>query len=879
MKVCTRFVIVLVVLLSTMPLLQVRAEGDVEPWPFVYYYSYWTGSWIIERADGSDGFALGAGLNCGRIVDADWSPSGHWLLWHCSNRDIDFTNRWIAVSADDSQRVTALDLFKDLRDDYASAQWSPTDDLVLVNTLVRPPATDQAPEWGPGLYVIDANQDAIALEVTFDTPIDRAEWSPDGRFVLAYSLESIDEATDQIAIIPVNGDPPFTHQKVKQQTQHSYYDMHFIWTPDNRLVDQLHDTGQLVFEDLSTGAREELPFTSTPLSRVWYSPDGQYGLIYAGPELWLHTVSTNTLVQIVDNAIEFSYSDDPFMDAQPSFQFPNWSPDGSRALFATQDGQVQWLHADGRITALNLPPADGSPDQLPRVQWGGDMAFILWNNMVYIYDLVTESVQATFTERDTSVYYQDEPPVQDAQVSPDGRYMAHTPGFFGYTVWDWRRDAEVHLTPNPSIADSERAWHYQAHWHPNGDVLFLSEGVDLAGPGLSRWSVASADGQLIRALSSTVSAGAPQALPDRVDTSFIPPSTDPLVPGPSLQIAGQDIHPGILSWSPDGRFLVSARTTKPWQYSGACTGGDPAHLYDVATGQLVAEFPFESCGCGTTPDTVPDDRFRDAYLLFHDDGAGLQSAQLAGYSGYPVGFAWPQADHNTTLAIATYQCGKYVLILWDFSTDTVLAEYEGVSAIAFAPDGTQVALGHADGSISLAAYPEIDQQTAFATLPTRIAHLVFSADGSRLAAASINDTYREIDGELSVWDTASGTAFFHTTPNLATDTLDITPDGTTLVIAGQETYRCVDSASKPPTMIDATSGEALGEPNISLTAVAVSPDGRFLVGTGCGLVVWDSRTLDVTNRFLGNGINVIWSPDGSKLATATRFGIYVWDMP
>jgi hypothetical protein len=290
-------------LASVFSLAPTQAQDNIQSWPFIYYYSYKTGSWIIERADGSDGFAFGAGLNCGTIDSADWSPSGRWLLWHCNQREYYWTNRWIAVSADNSRRVTALDPFNDLFDDYVSARWSPTSDLILVNTIYRPSAPEQKPEWGPGVYVIDANRDEIVLQVTFDSLIDRAEWSPDGRYVLAYSLEPYDEETDQITVIPVNGEPSFIHENVSRQAANTYTMPHLIWTPDSRLITQPPNTALLVLEDLSTGARQELPFTTTPINYVEYSPDQQHGLIYAGSELWLYAVSTGTLTQIADDVI------------------------------------------------------------------------------------------------------------------------------------------------------------------------------------------------------------------------------------------------------------------------------------------------------------------------------------------------------------------------------------------------------------------------------------------------------------------------------------------------------------------------------------------------------------------------------------------------
>lgn len=160
-----------------------QAQDDNQLLPFIYYYSYKTDSWIIERADGSDGFLLGEGLNCGRIERATWSPSGNWLLWHCASSGNEFAARWIAVSLDNHQIVTTLGLFDDLRSS-TSVQWSPTgDDRLLVSALAKPRKPGEEPQPQPGVYVIDPYQDRFVLEMTFDAFLDCAEWSPDSRYV------------------------------------------------------------------------------------------------------------------------------------------------------------------------------------------------------------------------------------------------------------------------------------------------------------------------------------------------------------------------------------------------------------------------------------------------------------------------------------------------------------------------------------------------------------------------------------------------------------------------------------------------------------------------------------------------------------------------
>ncbi|NLF79285.1 MAG: WD40 repeat domain-containing protein [Chloroflexi bacterium] len=777
------------------------------------------------------------------------------------------------MSADDSRRVTALDLFNDSHDDYLSAQWSPAGDLILVNTLYLPPTDEWEHEWGPGVYVIDAERDEIILEMTFDILVDQAEWSPDGRFVLVYSSEYYDEESGRITVIPIDGEPAYTHEDVTRRVRDDYYSAYLIWTPDGRLLNHLADTGQLVLEDLATGAIEELPFTTTDLSRVWYSPDGDHGLIYADSELWLHTLSTGTLVQVADDVIRLPYPseydpDDPYAP-QPSFLLPKWSPDGSRALFATQDGILHWLYPDGTITTLDMPPANEFPAAIPRVQWGGDTAFILWNEIVYIYDLSTESVLATYTEPDAWAY-SDEHPLLDAQASSDGRYLAYPVGnSYGYYLWDWREDGEPYRTPPPAFGSGGYS---SAQWYPNQDVLFLEEHVAMPGAGYSRWALAFDSGRLFRVTSSVGGAGAPQALPEQVDTSFIPPSAQPLIPGPSRQSSVDPRASGMLAWSPDGRYFASAPSVKAWEI---CRGGDLVHLYDAVTGERVAEYEFGGCGCGYAPQATPNDPFQGIALTANHSRA----AQPARYIGSLMNLAWPQQEQNTILAMMFTSCWpeeSKLLLFWDFTADEIVAEYDGVRTAAFASGSAHVALGYDDGRIVLTTYPEMDLQAPLATLPSAIVSLALNADGSRLAVVSASDSSNGVEGELSVWDTTSGTPLFRTASGSVTKSLALTPDGATLLI----TFRSDpdnEYLTLPPALIDATTGETLTE--LSPGAFAISPDGQYLAGAGSGLTVWELDTLEVAADFLGNGIEVVWSPDGSQLVAATSYGLYIWDMP
>ncbi len=74
---------------------------------------------------------------------------------------------------------------------------------------------------------------------------------------------------------------------------------------------------------------------------------------------------------------------------------------GSLALFATQDGGLHWVGADGVVTDIpGIPPHDGAEPLAPIVQWGGPYAFIKWNQITYIYGLDSEQVVTTLAQKE-----------------------------------------------------------------------------------------------------------------------------------------------------------------------------------------------------------------------------------------------------------------------------------------------------------------------------------------------------------------------------------------------------------------------------------------------------------------------------------------------
>ena len=207
---------------------------------------------------------------------------------------------------------------------------------------------------------------------------------------------------------------------------------------------------------------------------------------------------------------------------------------------------------------------------------------------------------------------------------------------------------------------------------------------------------------------------------------------------------------------------------------------------------------------------------------------------------------------------------------------------QGVSAVAFSPDGKLLAAAYGDGTVRLwnpATQQAVGAPIPAATGPDGVYSMAFSPDGKLLAITSDSSTVR-------LWNPATGQAVGAPLP---ADTAQIegvtsvafSPDGKLLAIAGDSgTVRLWNPAT----------GQAVGAPfvavaNGGLNGVAFSPDGKLLATADlAGYVrLWNPATgqavgaplLAVANGSL-NGM--VFSPDGKLLATAGGDGtVRLWN--
>jgi WD40 repeat protein len=204
-----------------------------------------------------------------------------------------------------------------------------------------------------------------------------------------------------------------------------------------------------------------------------------------------------------------------------------------------------------------------------------------------------------------------------------------------------------------------------------------------------------------------------------------------------------------------------------------------------------------------------------------------------------------------------------------------------VAAAALSPDGATLALGGADGTLSLwdvASSPPTRLRAASGG--STVSSLAFSPDGKQLAAGDWDRTIRlwdvssmELDGVLEGHqDIVSSVAY--------------SPDGRTLASGGADgavlLWDLVNAAVRD-------SGDAR-RPTAWVWSLAFSPDGKTLaIGAADGsIALWDLGGRYLANRDLGRGksfalsssvLSLAFSPNGETLASGDAAGaVTLWDL-
>ena len=232
---------------------------------------------------------------------------------------------------------------------------------------------------------------------------------------------------------------------------------------------------------------------------------------------------------------------------------------------------------------------------------------------------------------------------------------------------------------------------------------------------------------------------------------------------------------------------------------------------------------------------------------------------------------------------ATRRDGTCTVRVWDAVSGVELSAVSGheatVRALAFSPDGQQLASGGGDCRIKLRALPD-GRELHDLTVKSQVLSVAFSPDGKFLASGHLYNMNTGDDCAIALWDTATGlvardVACFRDTYSVHVVTFS--HDGRHIAAGCESNIKIwqVESGREMSTL--------RGENRVC--CLAFSPDGRYIASGDAGTTVklWDFETLRETAAMrghVGEITSVAFTHDSRHLITGSSDStIRFWEVP
>jgi WD40 repeat protein/serine/threonine protein kinase len=345
-----------------------------------------------------------------------------------------------------------------------------------------------------------------------------------------------------------------------------------------------------------------------------------------------------------------------------------------------------------------------------------------------------------------------------------------------------------------------------------------------------------------------------------------------------------------VAFSPDGSEIVTGTA------SSFNIGTGPAQVWNLSTGRRVAVVG--SANTDSSHFALSPDGSRIACGAQMDRRIRILSRR----TGELVEHGMLPFDSADALSTAFSPDGKRLAVaftdgtvrLWSTETNSETAELGGsvpgltmpiksFASVVFSPDGTRIAAGAADGSIPVWNATTGESVAVLTGHDQDVTSIAFLRDAAHLVSASDDKTVRiwDVDKKLCLGILSGHEAPVHS--------VAVRPDGSLIASASDDkTVRLWDPASHHELAV--LHGHAK-----PVHSVAFSPDGSRLISGSADMTVrvWDAdmsgavamlrepvaEGLDDPEQPFVNMTSIAFSPDGSRVAAAYRYGdIRVWSV-